>query len=334
MLEGTRVIDVHHHFLPPAVFDKLKAEAGGARRLVNDRISLTLSDDLHRVDSHLQTMDEGGVDAAILTYSGVSILGLDTCQLLNDGLAEVQRDNPWRLYGAAHVPLQEPDAAPWELDRGVRELGLVAVALPTSAPGVTLDMPALRPLWRKVAELDRPVILHPALLPEGASTDYNLERACARPFDTTIAAVRLAYGVLPEFPGLTFVLPHLGGTSVFLRGRLAMFFEPTTRDGPPTKRELARTRCDQRALGLDTLFEAAWSRFYYDTAGTGGWSPAVQMTAEVVTPARMLFGSDYPLESYSGATVRELVEMIGGLDLAAESRQAIAGRNAARLFRL
>jgi hypothetical protein len=39
MLQDTRVIDVHHHFLPRAVFDELRAQAGGARRLVNDRIS-------------------------------------------------------------------------------------------------------------------------------------------------------------------------------------------------------------------------------------------------------------------------------------------------------
>lgn len=351
MPDLTPVIDVHHHFLPRIVFDELKAQAGGARRLVDDRISITLTDDIHRVESHLQAMDEGGVDVAILTYSGVSVLGMDTCRKLNDGLAEVQRDNPGRLYGAVHVPLQEPDLAPAELERGVRDLGLIAVALPTSAPGVTpasprpvalptsapgvtLDMPALRPLWRKIAELDRPVILHPALLPQGATTDYHLERSCARPFDTTIAAARLAYGVLPEFPSLTFVLPHLGGTSVFLRGRLAMFFKPADWAGPAEQRDLALTRRDQQALGLDTPFDEAWSHFYYDTAGTGGWPAAVQMAAEVVTPGRMLFGSDYPLETYSGATVRELVEMIDGLNLDVESRRAIAGQNAARLFGL
>ena len=136
MLEGQRVIDVHHHFLPRVVFDELKAQAGGAPRLINDKISITLSEDLHRVDSHLRAMDEGGVDAAVLTYSGVSVLGMETCRKLNDGFADIQQANPRRLYGAAHVPIQEPDAAPRELERGVRELGLVAAAIPTSAPGL------------------------------------------------------------------------------------------------------------------------------------------------------------------------------------------------------
>ncbi|HZU06200.1 MAG TPA: amidohydrolase family protein [Chloroflexota bacterium] len=334
MLEGAPVIDVHHHFLPRAVFDELKAEARGARRLVNDRLSITLSEDLYNVESHLRAMDAGGVDSAILTYSGVSILGMRVCRLLNEGLAAVQQQARGRLYGAVHVPLQEPEAAPRELERGVRELGLVAAALPTSAPGVTLDQPALRPLWRTLAELDLPIILHPPLLPQGATTDYNLERACWRPFDTTLAAVRIMYGVFPEFPTLKFVLPHLGGTAVFLKGRIAMLCEPPHADIPPEKRSLAKTVRERQALGLDPAIETAWSKFYVDTAGTGGWAPAVQFTAEVVTPARMLFGSDYPLEAQSGAAVRELVEMVGGLRLSVEERRAIAGENARQLFRL
>lgn len=332
MLEDVRVVDVHHHFLPKAVFDDLKAQAGGANRLVNDKLSVTLSESLHSVDAHLRAMDEGGVDAAVLTYSGVSVLGMPTCRMLNDGFASIQQSNPGRLYGAAHVPLTDPANAPAEVERAVRELGHVAVALPTSELDVTLDAPALGPLWKKIEELDTAVILHPALLPRGASTDFHMERSCSRPFDTTLAAVRLMNAVFPEFPGLKFVLPHLGGTTVFLRGRISMFFEPASWQSP--KRGLAKMQREQRALGFDRVFEELWGKFYFDTAGTGGWAPAVQYTADVVTPARMLFGSDFPLESTSGATVGELVEMVGGLRLSREEKQAIAGHNAQKLFRL
>jgi len=332
MLEDTPVIDVHHHFLPKAVFDDLKAQAGGARRLVNDRISITLSEDLHSVETHLQTMDEGGVDSAILTYSGVSTLGMATCRQLNDSFAEIQQRHKPRLYGAAHVPLTDPDQAPAELDRAVRDLGLVAVALPTSDRGATLDMAALGPLWRKITELNKPVILHPALLPRGASTDWGMERSCSRPFDTTLAAVRIMNGVFPEFPNLKFVLPHTGGTSIFLRGRISMFFEPAGQPNPTPG--LAKTQRGQRELGRDKVFEDLWGKFFFDTAGNGGWGPVIKWAAEVVTPARILFGSDYPLESYSGETVRELVEMVGGLQLSREDKQAIAGKNASKLFGL
>ena len=332
MLEDTRVIDVHHHFLPKAVFDDLKAQAGGARRLINDRISLTLSEDLHDVNTHLQTMDEGGVDAAVLTYSGVSTLGMDTCRQLNEGFAAIQQAHKGRLYGSAHVPLTDPEHAPAELERAVRELGLVAVGLPTSDCGATLDMPALAPLWRKISELDKPVILHPALLPQGASTDWGMERSCSRPFDTTLAAVRIMNGVFPEFPNLRFVLPHAGGTSIFLRGRISMFFAPPQVPNPTP--ELAKTQREQKAMGIDRVFEERWAKFYFDTAGNGGWAPVIEWAAEVVTPARLMFGSDYPLESHSGATVRELTDMLASLRLNREGKQAIAGLNASKLFGL
>jgi aminocarboxymuconate-semialdehyde decarboxylase len=328
-----KVVDVHHHFLPRAVFARLKAEAGGAPRLVTGRISLTLSEDLPDVDTHLQTMHEGGVAAAILTYSGVSTLGAEVCRLLNEGLAEVQRAAPGVLFGAAHAYLRDAQA-PRELECAVRDLGLVAVALPTSEGEMGLDDPSLGPLWDVIEALDKPVILHPTLLPRGATTDYGLERACARPFDTTIAAARLAYGVLPLHPRLTFVLPHVGGTTVFLRGRMAMFFQP----GDPRRHRqwqgTSRTVREQHAAGVDQQFEAVWSRFYLDTAGTGGWSPAVEMGVRVAGPERLLFGSDYPLESHSGATVGELVEMVRALPLADAQQEAILGGNACALFEI
>jgi predicted TIM-barrel fold metal-dependent hydrolase len=200
---------------------------------------------------------------------------------------------------------------------------------------VVLDDRALGPIWRTIQDLDVPVILHPALLPQGFTTDYGLERSCGRPFDTTLAAVRIMNSVFPEFPNLKFVLPHLGGTSVFLRGRISMIsFEPPEVELPPEKRQIGKTQREQQALGLDKVFEERWGKFYFDTAGTGGWAPAVEMTAAVVTPQRMVFGSDYPLESTSGATVRELVEMIGNLRLPVTDRRAIAGETAAALFRL
>lgn len=332
MLNGTPVVDVHHHFLPRAVFDRLKDQAGGARRLVNDVISITLTDHLHDVDEHLRTMQQGGVDLAILTYSGVSVLGSDICRLLNEGMALVESQARGTLYGSVHVSLADDNAAR-EIERGARELGLRAVALPTSEPGIALDAPRLRPLWHAIAEHRLPVILHPALLPQGATTDYSLERACARPFDTTIAAARIAYGVLPHVPDLPpVVLPHVGGTTVFLRGRLAMFFEPTNMDYESPQKGLAKTLREQQALGLDAAFERAWDRFYYDTAGTGGWSPAVEMAANVVGPGRLMFGTDYPLESHSGATVGELVELVKTLPLPDEDRRAIAGETALTLF--
>jgi predicted TIM-barrel fold metal-dependent hydrolase len=76
----------------------------------------------------------------------------------------------------------------------------------------------------------------------------------------------------------------------------------------------------------------ASTKLYFDTAGTGGWAPVVSYTASVVTADQMVFGTDYPLESHSAETMRELVEMIGGLDCPVEDRHRIASGTAVKLL--
>ena len=327
MIGGLPVLDTHHHLVPEPVFGELVTMAAGAPRLVTDRISMTLSADLYRIETHLRVMDDAGIDVALLTYSGLSVFGAGLCRRLNEAYAEIVSAHYPRFVGAAHVALDDPVEARSELQRCVDRYGFGAVALPTSAPGIQLDDPRLAPLWGLIADLDIPVVLHPALLPAGAPTDYGLERSCARPFDTTLCAVRLLCGVFPRHQRLRCVLPHCGGTSVFLKGRLAMFYAP-----PGTAvSALPRTVSEQRQLGYAADFEARWQQFCFDTAGNGGWAPAVQMTAGIVGADRLMFGSDYPLESHSAATMRELLSVINDISPAA-SRAAVLGRNAAALL--
>lgn len=318
MLDGRAVIDLHHHFAPPAVLAELAQMADGKPRLVNERISITLNPHLADAGAHLSAMDYAGVDAAVLTQSGLSVLGQATCRRVNDGLAEVVARYPDRFVATAHVDIED-DAAVDELERCVRELDYRCVALPTSTPTRELDDPALDPLWRRIDELGLPVILHPALLARGASLDYGLERSCARPFDTTVAAVRLMGGVLPRFERLRFVLPHCGGTAIMLRGRMAMFYN--TPDEPA--RTMPRTRAEQLADGSGAYFDGLFARFYFDTAGTGAWAPASEFTASVAGADHLCFGTDFPLESHSPATMRELVGMLEDLDVSAADRRMI-----------
>jgi aminocarboxymuconate-semialdehyde decarboxylase len=323
------VVDVHHHYLPPEVLAALGSLAGGASRLVTDRISITLHPLLADVDAHLEAMDAAGVETALLTYSGVSVLGRSVCATLNDGLASVHDAHPGRFLGAAHVDPDDASAVD-ELERCVEQLGFRALALPCSTPERALDDPALEPLWEAVEDLGLPVVLHPAMRPAGASTDYGLERSCARPFDTTTAAVRLLSGVFPRHRGLRVVLPHCGGTAVFLKGRLQMFFGPPG-EAPPS---MPRTVREQRRDGLVEVFSELWSQLWFDTAGTGGWVPALEFAASVVGCGRLMWGSDFPLESHSAETLRELASVADELPFGEAERTAIAAGNAKALFSL
>ncbi|HUY07058.1 MAG TPA: amidohydrolase family protein [Acidimicrobiales bacterium] len=325
-----QVVDLHHHFMPLNVLEQLRIVSGGKARLINEKISIALNPDLADGEAHLEAMDQAGVDVAVLTQSGLSVLGDKICRDINEGMAAVAEQWPSRFIPTAHICIDDQNAAR-ELESCVEQYGFGAVALPCSSPERQLDDPSLGPLWAVIENLDIPIILHPAQLPNGASLDYALERSCYRPFDTTVAGVRLFNGVLPQHPGLKFVLPHCGGTIVGLKGRLAMFFE---RPGIALHRLLPRTRAEQRAEGLDTIFEQFWAKLYFDTAGTGAWSPIVEFATGLVGADHMAFGTDYPLESHSGETMRELVEMIENLELSTEQRAQIASGTALDLLGL
>jgi len=323
-----QVVDLHHHFMPLNVLEQLRVVAGGKERLITEKISIALNPDLADGEAHLEAMDHGGVDVSVLSQSGLSVLGRDVCRDVNEGMAAVAEQWPTRFIPTAHICIDDENAA-IELEKCIGQYGFGAVALPCSSPERQLDDPSLEPLWSVIENLEIPIILHPAQLPNGASLDYALERSCYRPFDTTVAGVRIFNGVLPQHPGLKFVLPHCGGTIVGLKGRLAMFFE---RPGVPLHRLLPRTRSEQHSEGLDTIFEAFWSKLYFDTAGTGAWSPVIEFATSIAGADHMAFGTDYPLESHSGETMRELVQMIENLPLEQVDRQQIASGTAQRLL--
>ncbi len=321
-------IDVHHHFIPPGVFRDLERQAGGRPRLVTDELSVTLNPLLHDLDAQLETMTEARVDAAVLTYAALSVLGPAVCRAINDALADAAALHPGIIHGAVHVDIDRPAAAEVELVRGVEELGLRALALPTSGRTRLLDDPALDGLWEAADGLGLPVLLHPVSLAAGSSTDYGMERSCARPHETTVAVVRLLHGVLPRFENLRIVAPHCGGTLPFLKGRLQMFFTPpgaTPRTLPRTQRELA----DE---GIDEIFDRLWDRIVVDTAGNGGWTPVTRMAVDVLSSSRVCFGSDFPLESHSAATMVELLDAILSLGLGPAEEAAVLGGNARRLI--
>ena len=127
MASAELIVDVHHHYMPATLFDRLAAQAGG-RRIVTNEISLTLHPSRKDLEAHLQVMDEARVTVSIVTDQ-VQVLGAEVAKLLNDGIAEAERKHPTRFRGCIHLPSHEPEAAKRELERGINELGLRAVAL-------------------------------------------------------------------------------------------------------------------------------------------------------------------------------------------------------------
>lgn len=328
------VIDAHHHFVPEEILTRLRSEnKEGGRRLVTDTISITLRDDLFDTDAQMHHMSTAGIDAAVFHQCALNVFGTEVCAIMNDAGQHNMRRYPGRFLAAAHVAVQDGDRGVRELERAVEELGLTAVALPTSTLGIFLDDPRMDPFLTRINDWQIPLILHPALRPQGAETRYQMERSLGREFDIAGAVVRLIYQVLPRYPQLRCVIPHSGGAMTFLKGRIEMFYEPPTGEGvPPELKELAKTRREQAELNLHQTFNENFRRLYFDCCGHGAWSPALRFLLEVVGADRIVLGTDYPLEAKNAQNLLEYRELIDSLHLTPENNQAILGDTMAGLL--
>jgi uncharacterized protein len=326
------IVDVHHHYMPATLFDRLAAQAGG-RRIVTKEISLTLHPSRKDLEAHLQVMDEAGVNVSILTDQ-VQVMGAEVARLLNEGIAEIQRKHPTRFRGCIHLPIHEPEAAKHEVERGINELGLRAVALLACHLDVQLDNPIMTPLYEIIQKHDLPIVIHPQSKPTGSDTLYNLDRCVFRPLETTQAIVRVIHSVLPRFPELRFVMPHLGGATSSLKGRMMAFFETDDADIPAVMKGYLKTQAEQKRFGLTERFEKLFQSLYFDTAGTGAWHPALTAAFNATTADRIMFGTDYPLECKTAANVIESLDMVRQAPCSAQEKEAILGKTAAGLFKL
>jgi predicted TIM-barrel fold metal-dependent hydrolase len=214
------------------------------------------------------------------------------------------------------------------------ELGLRAVALLACHLHLQLDNPTMNPLYEIIQKQGLPIIIHPQSKPTGSETTYNLDRCVFRPLETTQAIVRVINSVLPRFPELRFIMPHLGGAVSSLKGRMMAFFETEDADIPPDMRGYLKTQSEQKRFGLTERFEKLFQALYFDTAGTGAWHAAMAAAFNVTTADRILFGTDYPLECKTAANVIESVEMIRQAPCSANDKTAILGKTAAAVFKL
>jgi predicted TIM-barrel fold metal-dependent hydrolase len=326
------IVDVHHHYMPALLFDRLAAQGDG-KRIVTNEISLTLHPSRKDLEAHLKTMDESGVAVSILTDQ-VQVMGAEVARALNDGIAEVEKKHPTRFRGAIHLSIHEPEAAKRELERGINELGLRAVALLACHLDVQLDSPIMNPLFEIIQKNNLPIIIHPQSKPTGSETTYNLDRCVFRPLETTQAIVRVMCSVLPRYPELRFIMPHLGGATSSLKGRMMAFFETADADIPADMRGYLKTQAEQKKFGLTERFEKLFQSLYFDTAGTGAWLPAMAAALNITSADRIMFGSDYPLECKTAANIVESLDMIRQAPCSASDKTAILGKTATGLFNL
>ena len=332
------IIDVHRHYMPKELFERYGALGKPTWRYQDPALEFTFYHKLYEVDRQLHDMDEAGIDIAVLSLAQWNLKGLETCQIINSGIARVVREHPDRFIGCIQIPLHEGEAAIKELRRGF-DLGLRAPAIMSSCLDITMDDERMSPLYEEVSRLRLPIIMHASLFPKGADSAFTIGRSLARAYDISGAALRIIYKVFQKWPDLRFILPHMGGVLPMMKGRVMAFFEPPPELGlkltyPEDIRPLPKTLNELEEAGAVPLFNQLFDRLYFDTAGACGWMPAMEAAVKAYRHDRIIFGTDYPMEFHTGKDKRWFIDNIKALDIPAQDKEAIFSGNLKRVFGL
>ena len=322
-----RLIAIEEHILPAEV-----REAWGAAPPPHDPVSAVADGgetgarlaDLG--EGRLALMDEQGVDVQVLSLTTPGLHNLEpgpaveSARFVNDLIAETCARRPDRFQGLAALPTSDPQTAPRELERAVRELGLKGALLCGRTRERRLDHAELRPMLAKAAELGVPLFIHPQTPPpavreasySGLGEQADLALAAfglGWHYEAGLQWVRLAAaGVFDELPDLQVILGHWGEVVLFYLERTSAVLD--------------------RALDLKHPF-AEYARQNLYVTGSGMWSEAYLLRClEIVGPERLLFSTDYPYQYRPGGGARRFLEA-APLDPAA--REAFAHGNWDRL---
>ncbi len=279
---------------------------------------------LMEFDKRLETMDQNGIDMAILsvTAPGVQVepdaaVATRQARAVNDFLAGVIQKHPTRFGGFAHLALQDPKGAADELERAVTQLGMKGALINGQTNGAYLDEEKFWPMWERAEALGVPIYLHPAnatrVSPANEGYPEMAGPAWAWGPETAGHALRLIYGgVFDRFPKTTVILGHMGEALPFMFWRLDSRYAVVRHSKPLTKMPSQYIR----------------ENIMITTAGSCSLPPLLCSMLEIGAD-RIMFSVDYPFEK-----TEEAVAFIDGAPISQADKEKICYLNVERLLKL
>lgn len=303
-----KLIDVHHHFVPPFYFaenrDRIAAIAGGR---INPAYSKWTP------EQSLTAMDEHGVTTAILSISswvGDRESATRTAHRVNEYGADLARSHKGRFGLFAAIPLPDTEASLREIEYAYGVLKADGIGLLTSYDDKWLGHPDYHPVFEELNRRKSVVFVHPTvpvccrtLLPDVSPILTEIPQETAR------AVTNLLFtGTFARFRDIRFIFSHAGGNVPMLLGRMHQY-------GPKNLSEMAPN-------GI----EYELKRLHYDIAGTT-FRPAIAALTSLVPTTQILFGSDDPFVPL--ASTAEGMMQVG---FSADDLQRIGRENALALL--
>ena len=288
------VIDIHAHYIPKLLFERLDAEhakfpsvtlkrEGKVNRMQfpGGEITRPIMPKLSDLADRVAWMDRNGIDHQLVGgwldsfgYELPAQEGLAWSRYINACMKE-ELAGQTRFTALATVPLQDGAMAARVLGEAMGEGfgGLMIGTLPKGQGG-NLDDPGLDPFWQAASDLKAGVFLHPMFLcGEPRLADYDLVNAIGRVADTSIAVARLLHsGHLLKYPGVKLVISHGGAALPYVLGRLARNFT------------IAQGKYADPRKGFEALY---FDSIVFDL-------DAFEFLAGKAGPGKIMMGSDMP----------------------------------------
>ncbi len=327
------IVDIYCHIFPDRFFAEMTRIAP---RLGNIGARLRGVKKLFDLDARFREMDEFGDYREIISLPNPPIedlaagdAGLRLARIGNDAMAELCARHPERFPSfVAAVSMTDVEGSVAEARRAVKELGAAGIQIFTNIVGRPLDDGAFEPIFAEMAELDRPIWLHPART--AAMSDYAAEPKSrfemwwcfGWPYETSVAMVRMVLnGLLDRHPRLGIITHHLGGMIPYYDCRIGPGLDvlgsrTSDEDYSKVLSSLARPH-------LDYLHD-----FYGDTALFGGGIHAVRCGLEFFGADHVVFATDTPL-----GPIAPTIDVIRRLDISEADRAKIFCGNAERLLK-
>jgi aminocarboxymuconate-semialdehyde decarboxylase len=338
--DGYRRLDAYSHVLPRPYFDAMRRyveDPGALKRWLDLRA-------LHDLDARLRMMREFGEQyQQVLTLSSPPIELLAgpeeswrLARLANESMREICERHPERFPAfVASLPANSTEASMAEIRYAIDELGARGVQLFTNVNGVPLDDPSIEPIFAELARRDLPVWMHPtrsARTPDyatEATSRYEIWWALGWPYETSVAMSRMVFsGLFDRYPGLKVITHHMGAMIPFLEGRIRLGWADQfgSRTDDPTYPSIVG--------GLRHEPVHYFRGFYADTALSGS-AIGTRCGLDFFGVDQVVFASDCPFDPEGGPLyIREMIEVIDGLDIDRTDREKIYSGNLLRLMKL
>jgi len=309
----SRLIDVHHHILPPVYLaearDRVIAQQQGylPARILN-----------WSPQNALAEMDQNGVATSIVSIStpGIWFGDVQSARTLarkcNEYAAQLVKDYPGRFGFFASAPLPDTEGSLKEVAYALDVLKADGIIFLTSYDDKWPGDPAYVPVFDELNRRKALVYFHPAVPNCCRNLMSNVPPVFTEvPQDTTRAITSLLFsGSFARLRDTRFIFCHAGGTIPMLAGRLS-YYSAEVKD-----------LVDKIPNGIE--FEL--KRLYYDIASSAN-PPAMAALMKLVPTSQILFGSDYPF-----VRIAEGAAGMAQVGLSASDLRAIGRDNAAGLL--